>query len=222
VFVSGQLHTSWNPTSTKASFTGLACLSYNQGWPEPYVHTMFNGKFGNSLPKIRYIHRIYIYIYGSGQPYIQWKAQHSIAVESTWIKEWPYSDWWWYRQQKDRTSAPIGVPAASWRSCCWARAGQYLVHCLQFNNHLDTGSSFKKLSASWHVRWNLRSGKYSLGLITRLDQLWVPLLFHTERGNVWRLNYCGAGRDAWLLNYCSAGRNAFPELLWCRERCLTT
>ena len=40
-----------------------ACTPYLQGWPEPYIYTVYGGIFGGSLPKTPYI-------YGSGHLYI--------------------------------------------------------------------------------------------------------------------------------------------------------
>ena len=38
-------------------------LCYYKGWPEPYVYTIHDQEFSDSLPKIPYVHRININTY---------------------------------------------------------------------------------------------------------------------------------------------------------------
>jgi hypothetical protein len=35
-------------------------LGVKQGWPEPYINTVYDRMFGISCPKMPYIHRIYM------------------------------------------------------------------------------------------------------------------------------------------------------------------
>jgi hypothetical protein len=47
------------------------CRTYTQGWPEPYLYTVYDHMYG-IYPAKNAVHTpyIYIYMYGSGQPYI--------------------------------------------------------------------------------------------------------------------------------------------------------
>ena len=75
---------------------------YMQGWPEPYIYTVYDRIFGDFLAKNTvhtpciYIHihiYIYIYIYGSGQPYV-----HITVYLVSSLPKVPYvhvSTWFW-------------------------------------------------------------------------------------------------------------------------------
>ena len=61
----------WLNLCAKQVISARACanqiLPYNQGWPEPYIYTIYDRIFGDFLAK----NTVYTpYIYGSAQPYI--------------------------------------------------------------------------------------------------------------------------------------------------------